>query len=325
MASIGDVAKLAGVSRSTVSLAINKKGYVSKETREKIERAMAELDYIPSELGRNLKKQRSGIIGIIIPDVAHPFFATFLKHAERTLFQYGYKTMVCGTAGREDVEQEYLRMLERHTMDGVIMGAHSLEIEKYRQIRGPVLALDRYISDETPTVRTDKRMIAEMAAQMFIERGRKKVVQLVSSHTIRNFEEEKDQVFRGRLEQAGIEVIDWSVGYNTFTWEGYQNKAREVFSYCPDVDGILGVDLAALACMREAAQRGRRVPEEISIVAIDGTDVTRVGEKTLTAIVQPIDALAARSVEIILDLVEHKSDVPPMTVLPVSIQQGQTL
>ena len=79
MASISDVAKLAGVSRSTVSLVCNNKGYVSREMREKIERAMRELNYTPSELGRNLKKQRSGIIGIIIPDMAHPFFFGICK------------------------------------------------------------------------------------------------------------------------------------------------------------------------------------------------------------------------------------------------------
>lgn len=325
MASISDVAKLAGVARSTVSIACNNKGYVSKETREKIERAMKELNYTPSELGRNLKRQRSHIIGIIIPDIAHPFFASFVKAAEKALYLRGYKTMVCGTAGREDVEQEYLNMLERRTMDGVIMGAHSLSIEKYLQISRPILALDRYLSDETPTIRTDKRMIAEQAAALFLRRGRKKVVQLVSSHTIRNFEVEKDQVFRRLLEAQGVQVEDVSVGYNTFTVEKYQEKARRVFELCPDADGILGVDLAVMACMQEAARRGRRVPEDLSLVAIDGTYVTRVGEKTVTAVVQPVEAMAQRAVALILDMVEETGEVPLQTVLPVHIQEGDTL
>ena len=113
MASIGDVAKLAGVSRSTVSLVCNNKGYVSDETRKKIEKAMKELNYIPSELGRNLKMQKSGIVGIIVPDIAHPFFSTFIKYAEKELYSRGYKALVCGTAGREDVEEAYLQMLDR--------------------------------------------------------------------------------------------------------------------------------------------------------------------------------------------------------------------
>lgn len=325
MASIRDVAKLAGVSRSTVSIACNNKGYVSQETREKIEWAMKELNYTPSELGRNLKKQRSNIIGIIIPDIAHPFFATFVKHAEKQLYLRGYKTMVCGTAGREDVEQEYLNMLERRTMDGVIMGAHSLSIDKYLQISRPILALDRYLSDDIPVIRTDKRMIAEMAAELFLARGCKNVVQLVSSHTIRNFEKEKDICFRQKLEAHGVLVRDISVGYNTFTIEKYREKARAAFEACPDADGLFGVDLAVMAYMQEAALHGRRIPQDISLVAIDGTYVTLIGEKTVTAIVQPIEEMAQRAVDLILDLVEDKGPIPVETVLPVSLQRGETI
>lgn len=325
MTSINDVAKLAGVSRSTVSIACNNKGYVSKETREKIECAMKELNYIPSELGRNLKKQRSNIIGIIIPDIAHPFFSTFVKYAEKELYLKGYKTMVCGTAGREDVEQEYLNMLERKTMDGVIMGAHSLSIDKYLQLSRPILALDRYLSDQITTIRTDKRQIGQFAADLFLKRGRKNVVQLVSSHTIRNYEVEKDNVFRQYLEENGVTVTDISIGYNTFTPDAYQEKARRVFEICPDTDGILGVDLAILSCMQEAARHGRRIPEDISVIAIDGTYVTRIGERTVTSLVQPLEAMAQRAVGLILDLVEERPQPPLETILPVTLQPGSTL
>lgn len=174
MASIGDVAKLAGVSRSTVSLVCNNKGYVSDETRKKIEKAMKELNYIPSELGRNLKMQKSGIVGIIVPDIAHPFFSTFIKYAEKELYSRGYKALVCGTAGREDVEEAYLQMLDRRTMDGVIMGAHSLKKERYLKIDRPIVTIDCYLADYIPTVHVDKRQVAEKAASLFWRRTERK-------------------------------------------------------------------------------------------------------------------------------------------------------
>lgn len=324
MASIRDVAKLAGVSRSTVSIVCNNKGYVSKETREKIERAMKELNYTPSELGRNLKNRRSNIIGIIIPDISHPFFATFVKYAERQLYMRGYKTMVCGTAGREDVEQDYLNMLERHTMDGVIMGAHSLGIEKYLQISRPILAFDRYISDETPAIHSDKKMIGELAAQIFLKQGCKKVVQLISSHTIRNFETEKDEIFCSILESHGVHVQNIAVEYNSFTLEQYQALAHMVFETCPDADGLLGVDMAVSCCMREAARRRLRIPQDIAMVSIDGTYATVSGEKIITSVVQPVEEMANQAVKIILDMVEGKGPVPLKTVMPVTIQIGDT-
>lgn len=326
MASIGDVAKLAGVSRSTVSSVCNNKGYVSKETREKIERAMRELNYIPSELGRNLKKQRSGMIGVIVPDVAHPFFATFLKHVEKELYRHHYKTMICGTAGREDVEQEYLNMLERRTMDGVIMGAHSLATEKYLQLSRPILALDRYLSEDIPAIHCDKRMLGEEAARLFLGRGRRNVVHLISSHTIRNFDEEMENRFRVLLEERGVKVTAVPVGYNTFTVDKYQEKAREVFLRYPDIDGILGTDLAILCCMKEAAKHGRCVPRDISMVAIDGTYAIYAGEKTVTALVQPLEQMARQAVRLILGMVEGGGEAPPLeTILPITVEPGETL
>lgn len=97
MAKIKDVAKLAGVSTSTVSLVLNHKGYVSAATRAKVEAAVRELHYVPSEVGRNLSLNRTNLIGVIIPDVAHPFFAALLHEIEIALYQYGYKTMICST------------------------------------------------------------------------------------------------------------------------------------------------------------------------------------------------------------------------------------
>lgn len=324
MASIGDVAKLAGVSRSTVSLVCNNKGYVSEETRKKIEKAMKELNYIPSELGRNLKMQRSGIVGIIVPDIAHPFFSTFIKYAERELYSRGYKALVCGTAGREDVEEAYLQMLDRRTMDGVIMGAHSLKKERYLKIDRPIVTLDRYLADYIPTVHVDKRQVAEKAASLFLARNRKKVVQLVSSHTIKNYEDEKEQVFRETLQSNGCEVVDISVGYNTFTAERYREAVIRVFEECNDMDGILGVDMAAIACLREAQLRGRKVPEALSIVSIDGTYITRMGPKILTSLVQPVEEMAKKLVSMIILQIEGKQIDEVEAIFDVSIQNGET-
>lgn len=333
MASITDVAKLAGVSVSTVSLVCNNKGYVSDATREKVTRAAQELGYTPSQLGRNLKLQRSGIIGVIVPDIAHPFFAEFIKCVEQELQAKGYKTMVCGAAGRESVEQGYLDMLEQQSMDALIMGAHSLDISRYLGVSKPLVALDRYLSDEIPTIRADKNQIARMAADLFLERGRRRVVQLVSSKTIRDFDDVKEAAFRHNLEVAGAEVIDIPVGYNCFGFEQYLDVARRVFAEVPDVDGILGVDLGILACMQEAARLGRMVPEDVSMVAIDGTYVTRIGERTVTAIVQPIDAFAQCAADTVVDLVEHRpakdwekpSPETGETVFEVTLQRGETV
>ena len=134
MASIRDVAKKANVGPTTVSRVLNNSGYVSDETRQKIEAAMRELDYTPNELARNLFHKKTGIIAVLVPTVAHPFFAEFVEYVEAELYNCGYKTMLCNTVKEENAELEYLDMLNRHIVDGVITGVHSLDVEEYLKI-----------------------------------------------------------------------------------------------------------------------------------------------------------------------------------------------
>ncbi len=99
MASIREVAQEAGVGVGTVSRALNGSGYVSPETRKKIEKAAKKLKYTPNELARNLYHNRTGIVGVIVPDLDHPFFSSLVKHIEMELYGQSYKTMICNTVG----------------------------------------------------------------------------------------------------------------------------------------------------------------------------------------------------------------------------------
>ncbi|MBQ9317568.1 MAG: LacI family DNA-binding transcriptional regulator [Atopobiaceae bacterium] len=325
MASMSDVAKLAGVSVSTVSLVCNNKSNVSDEMRARVQRAMQQLDYQPSQLARSLKLGRSGIIGVIVPDLAHPFFAEFVAHLEHELQAKGFKTMVCGTAGREEVEQSYLDMLEQKTMDMLIMGAHSLDVSRYISVSRPLIALDRLLSDTIPTIRADKMQIARMAAELFLSRGRHKVVQLVSSGTIRDYDHEKDVEFRRLLELEGVEVVDVPVGFNCFTVEQNKQVVRRVFDEVDGFDGVLATDLAIAACLAEARRVGISVPEDLSLVAIDGTYLSRALPQTMTAIVQPLDAYARKAAELAEQLVRDGDLKPGDQIFEVHLQQGETL
>ena len=111
-----------------------------------------ELDYTPNELARNLFREKTGIVALLVPSISHPFFAAFVEKAEEALHSRGYKTMLCNTAKEENAELEYLDMLNRHIVDGIISGVHSLEIEEYQKIKKPIVALDRYLGADIPVV-----------------------------------------------------------------------------------------------------------------------------------------------------------------------------
>ena len=152
VAGIKDVAKRAGVGVGTVSRVLNGSGYVADETKEKIEIAMRELNYIPNELARNLYRKKSGIIAVLVPNISNPFFAQFVECVDEELYLAGFKMMLCNTKKESNAESEYLDMLNRHIVDGVITGVHSLDVEEYKKIHKPIVALDRYLGEHIPVV-----------------------------------------------------------------------------------------------------------------------------------------------------------------------------
>lgn len=323
MARIKDVAKLAGVSTSTVSLVLNNKGYVSAATRAKVEAAVQELHYVPSEVGRNLSLNRTNLIGVIIPDVAHPFFAALLHEIEIALYDYGYKTMICSTGEKKNAELAFLDMLRRHTMDGLIIGAHALHIENYQHIELPVIAFDRYLCDEIPIIRADHHQGGQLAANALLKRHPHHVVQITGAPTVHTTAHEHEDIFAQVIKQASVPLDTIVMPANAFRPEDFAKAAREVFERYPDVDAISGTDLGAICALREASRRGRRCPDDLSIVAYDGTYLTRLGPQSLTAVVQPIPALGRRAAEAIVRRIRHE-ELPSLQPLPMGFQQGET-
>ncbi len=206
MAGIRDVARLAHVSTSTVSLVLNKSGYVSDKTREKVETAMRELNYIPNELARNLYHSKTNIVGLILPDIAHPFFGSFAKYAEMELYKEGYKTMLCSTVHEENGEKEYIDMLNRQMMDGIIMGTHSLDIEDYNGVVRPIVSLDRYINESIPIVMSDHEKGGTLAAEELLRCGCKKVLQIMGSRNVNTPAHLHHYAFEKKLLEAGVTV-----------------------------------------------------------------------------------------------------------------------
>ena len=323
MARIKDVAKLAGVSTSTVSLVLNNKGYVSAATRAKVEAAVQELHYVPSEVGRNLSLNRTNLIGVIIPDVAHPFFAALLHEIEIALYDYGYKTMICSTGEKKNAELAFLDMLRRHTMDGLIIGAHALHIENYQHIELPVIAFDRYLCDEIPIIRADHHQGGQLAANALLKRHPHHVVQITGAPTVHTTAHEHEDIFAQVIKQASVPLDTIIMPANAFRPEDFAKAAREVFERYPDVDAISGTDLGAICALREASRRGRRCPDDLSIVAYAGTYLTRLGPQSLTAVVQPIPALGRRAAEAIVRRIRHE-ELPSLQPLPMGFQQGET-
>lgn len=324
MAGIKDVAKKANVGVGTVSRMINNSGYVAAETREKIEIAMRELNYTPNELARNLYHKRTGIIAVLVPNVAHPFFSEFVDYAEAELYKAGYKMMLCNTVKASNAELEYLDMLNRHIVDGVITGVHSLDVEEYKKINKPIVALDRYLGEHVPVVAVDHREGGRMAAETLIKNGCKKILHFRGSTVVESPYHERHYEFERIMEENHIETYTYELEWNRFDMEYYQKAVKDVFEKEVEFDGVFAVDGLAIECMNETIRRHMKVPGDVKFVAYDGTFITEIVEPKVTAVVQPIEALAKESVRLLSNLINGKKYTNKKVVLGAKLRKGDT-
>lgn len=325
MASIRDVAKKAGVAACTVSRVLNGTAAVSQETRIKIEKAMKELDYIPNELARGMFRQKSGIIAMLVPSIKHPFFSSLADYIEKELYVKGYKLMLCSTSGSIEREQEYLNTFRTNLVDGIVMAVNSLPETVYEHFTKPMVMLDCHISKNIPFVVSDHRMGGQLAAEEFINNNCRHVLHLCAEK-----EEKEILSYKGHetleqiLTEHGIQTRGQEIRWNSFDLDGYRELAELILKNYPDIDGIMAADMAALAFYEAGKKLGKRIPDDLCIIAYDGTYILNVIDTNLTAVVQNLKLYSKEVVAMILELIENPGNHIENTYIPVSLKKGKT-
>ena len=321
MASIRDVAKKAGVAACTVSRVLNGTATVSPETRVKIEKAMKELDYIPNELARGMFRQKSGIIAMLVPSIKHPFFSSLADYIEKELYVKGYKLMLCSTSGSIEREQEYLNTFKSNLVDGIIMAVNSLPETVYEKFAKPMVMLDCQISENIPFVVSDHKMGGRLAAEEFIKNNCHHVLHLCAEK-----EEKKILSYEGHetlkqiLSEHGIKTRGQEIRWNSFDLNGYRELAELILKNYPVIDVIMAADMAALAFYEAGQKLGKRIPDELCIIAYDGTYILDVIDANLTTIVQNLELYSAQVVDTILTLIENPGEHVKNIYVPVSLR-----
>ena len=203
MTNIKDVAIKAGVSVSTVSRVMNNRGYISQATKDKVFNAMKDLNYQPNEIAKSLFKKKSNIIGLILPDISTPFYAEETRYIEEELYKLGYKLMLCNAYNSSTREQEYINMLLRNQVDGIIIGSHTLKIEDYLNLNLPIVALDRYLGDDIPVVSADHMEGGKLAALELLNCGCTNILHFSGSSKVPTPSNDRHKSFNDTLEERG--------------------------------------------------------------------------------------------------------------------------
>lgn len=232
--------------------------------------------------------------------------------------------MLCNTVEDQNNEKEYLNMLNRHIVDGIITGCHTLETEEYRQIKKPIVALDRDLGEYIPIVMANHKKGGELAAHCLLKSGCRCVAQFVESTELASPYQERHRSFERVMRQNGVEVYSFKLEWNKFDSSYFEKVTQSMFELHPEVDGVFGADMLAAGYLKEALVRGKRVPQDIRIVAYDGTYITSIVTPSLTAVVQPISEIARQSVQLIIDMIGGVEYRNKKVTVDVEVRSGGT-
>lgn len=324
MANIKDVAQRSGVTVTTVSRVLNNRGYISEKTRNNVYKAMEELDYQPNELARALFRRKSNLIGFIIPDVAHPFFAQLTSDIEYYAYKNGYKMLLCNAYNDSKKEQDYIDMLKRNQVDGIIMGSHTLEVSEYLNLRLPIVAIDRYLSGNIPYVASDNYNGGILATKLLIEKGCKNLAHISGPLTLNTSANGRCEAFVRVANENKIPYVVTETRINNFDKEEYERLIYKLFKENPNIDGIFASSDMIAACIVQVANvLEKSIPRDLKIVGYDDINIASLIVPSLTTIRQPIKQIAKLAMEVLINQIDEKK-VNHENILPIELIERRT-
>lgn len=324
MATLKDVARLSGVTVTTISRMLNHRANVSEKTRAKILAAMEELDYHPNELAQSLIKQKSSFIGLIVPSAKNFFFGAVIDCVERYVCASGYKLLLCVSDLDVNKEIEYFHMLKSNKVAGVILASHTQNLLEHVNLTSlPVVTIDRTLADSVPSACADNAFGGQLAAGHLLDRGCRRLAYISGSAGIEMDANKRWAGFQAVCRERGAAApVMVDASERDFIAMRYEPLIHRLFQEHPEVDGVFSSnDIIAAQVLQYCSQRGIPVPERLKVVGYDDTDLACLTTPPLTTIHQPVEDICRWAVE---RIVEGRTETPEARVFPVQLIQRQS-
>jgi len=268
---IREVAARAGVSVSTVSRVLNGRDahHMRPETKERVLRAIEELEYTPVKAARSLRRQRTQVIGVLLPDISNPFFSLLARGVASVAFENGYSTLICDSDHSVEKESRYLDILLAEGVEGIVfvpVGRPDMgRIERLLRRGIKIVAADRRV-EGLPTVEADNRGGSRELTRYVLGLGYRRVAYIAGPKEV-STAQDRLLGFKEAMEQAGLAPV--AVRHGNFTYESGYELARSILEK-EEVDAIMcGNDLMAIGAIRAAEDLGLRVPEDLGVTGFD--------------------------------------------------------
>ena len=317
MATIRDVARMAGVSISTVSLAFNAEGRVSPATHQRIWAAAKAVGYVPNPLAQGLKSDRSRLIGMVVGDISNPFFGRLLKGVERSALDRNHLVIVSDSGGNPEQELAILEHLTEQRVAGLILSPHGRAAEyaaRINRLEMPFVLVDHRIPGvESDFVGSDNVLARAMLTEHLIRFGHRRIAPL-AGRTGLYTTGLRMKGFVDTMRNAGLDVDDTLIVDGNYEGERAYAEAMRLMTRADRPTAILAANnVMALGALQAINDLGFKCPDDISLTSIDDVPWGNVIQPRITMVVQQVDELARIASEWLLERIRNRDGdpVPP--------------
>ncbi|AUT72991.1 LacI family DNA-binding transcriptional regulator [Paraburkholderia hospita] len=333
MATIKEVAELAGVTPTTVSNVLRDRGRVGTATRERVLNAVAAKGYRPNLNARALVERRAPTLALMLGCITNPFYPEFTLQTNNAARRHGRFLLVCNTDYEPDGGSGFLAEVAGSLSDGVLVAnTGSLQVDELKSIQATgtpvVISVWEFpdVDPGIPCVAFDSHKAGYIATDHLLDLGHSRIGALVGS--------EKNGIHGGRykgfcdaLRARKVKHLKTDARFGTDSYQGGFDAALDLLTSTPDLTAIfVSNDLPALGALNAAASLGFNVPEDLSIVGITNIELTSQSRPALTTVAIPTAEMAEKSVDLLIKLASNDPDAPAMvrTADPVLIKRAST-
>lgn len=319
MATIKDVAKLAGVSPTTVSAALSGKAPVSEELKKRVWAAVEQANYRPDPVAQNLRRGSTMTVGLIAPDVSTPWVSHLARTVQNALRERGYTMLLASNGDDADREMQDIALMLDHRVAGLIIAPTSLG-DTYAErlvaaVTCPAVLVDRCVAPERfDIVADDNRLGGTLLAEYLLRIGHTRIGFLVGRASI-SASYERFEAVSSVLAEAGHPIAPDHVRHNIHTVDMAYVATQELMSRRDRPTALICISNPQVqGAMAGLSNMGLRVPEDVSLVSFDSFNPPEGWSPTITCLEQDTTAISECAAELLLDRINAKTDRPPQQI-----------
>jgi LacI family transcriptional regulator len=303
-----DVARLAGVSTSTVSAVVNQNVPVSPERKERVLRAMAALHYQPDEIARSLKKGRTKAIGVVVPDITNAFYPEVVRGVEEAAFARGYAVFLCDSQEDASRENDHLLALFSRRVDGVLLACcnDSIAYETTLELHVPCVFMDRLPASKAEgTVSTDNVEAGSMAARHLLDLGHQRIAMIVGRLSL-SPHRDRLEGFRKAMQEANLPIRDEYLVQGDVQIESGVDAARQLLRLEARPSAVIASNSKLLLGLLQVFDEEKvKVPQQISVVGFDDYAWNKYLSPSITTVAQPTFEMGRQAFGLLLQLMNR--------------------